>query len=266
MLHIIPVLLFIAAATFPACCFTAYVMDVKQGSSTFIKLTEKSGVLIDAGPVEAAPHIIQYLKDRRIDTIKMAILSHPDVAHIGGFEKIIQSRKFIIRQVIKNKDKSTERAYKTLLAIMKRKKIRVLTLERDTIIRGVEIKNAGATGGSLDHRSLVVCYSELGKSIVVMGDADAKAEKSLLPMKADALVISHHGSATATSKEFLDSVWPEMVLISVGKNGYRHPTATVLNRLKDKEIYYYRTDKMGDIEVAVIDWALKINGSKSNQK
>jgi competence protein ComEC len=249
---------------FPSFSFTAYVIDVKQGSSSFIKLSEKSGVLVDAGKAEAAPHIIQYLKDHGIDTIKMAIMSHPDFDHIGGFEKIIQSKEFVIRKVIKNRDIGTTKAYKKLLSAIKAKRISVLTLKKDTLINNVEIKNGGLSGGNLDYRSLVVYYLDFGKSIAIMGDANVKAEKELSHRKIDVVVVGDHGAATATCKEFLAAVKPEIAVISVGKNSSGHPAKVVLNRLKNEGASVYRTDKTGDIEVSVVNWDLRVNGEAAN--
>ncbi len=266
MPHIIPVLFIIALASSPSFCFTAFVMDVKQGSSSFVKLSEKAGVLIDAGNAKAAPHIIQYLKDHGIDTIKMAIMSHPDLDHIGGFETIITSGEFVVGKVVKNQDKAATKAYKKLMAAIKRKRIPVLTLKKDKIIENMEIKNGGLTGGDLNHRSLVVYYIDFGKSIAIMGDADVTAEKSLFNRKTDVLVIGNHGAVVSTSKEFLTSVKPETALISVGKNRDGNPNIAVIKRLKNSGITIYRTDKTGDIEISVKDWVLHINGEEANPK
>jgi competence protein ComEC len=261
MLRITPVLLFIAVIPFQALCYTVYIMDVKQGSSTFIRLSDKSGVLIDAGRSQAAPHIIKFLKDRGIDTIKLAIMSHPDLEHIGGLEAIILSHKFVIGKVVKNQDKISGRAYTALIGTINKKKIPVIIVKKNRKIEGVEIKNAGTSGGDLDHRSLVVYYSDF-KSIAIMGDADVKAEKGLFSMKTDVLVLGSHGDSKATCQEFLDSAKPEVALISADKRRIGTPTADITQRLKMKKIPYFRTDKMGDIEVMVYDWALRVNGQE----
>lgn len=263
MLQIVPILFYIFLLPFSSFCFNAYIMNVKHGSSAFIRLSNKSGVLVDAGNREAAPHIIKFLKDHYIDTIKIAVISHPDINHIGGFEPIIQSGKFIIKRVVKNRDTVAGKTYRTLMAAIKKKRIPVITVKKDRKINNVEIKNAGASGGNLDHRSLVVYYTDF-KSIAIMGDADAKAEKKLFSMKADILVLGSNGAATATSEEFLDSAKPEIAVISVDRK--QKPSVTVLQRLRKKGITCYRTDKAGDIELSVYDWTLRVNGEELIKK
>ncbi len=58
------------------------------------------------------------------------------------------------------------------------------------------------------------------------------------------------GSRTSTNNEFLDSVNPQIAIISVGKdNSYKHPSNTTLNKLNKRGIKVYRTDESGTIIV-----------------
>jgi beta-lactamase superfamily II metal-dependent hydrolase len=254
----------ILTPVFPCFAFTVSILNVQQGSSAFIKLSDRSGVLVDAGHSQAAPHIIEFLKSRGIDTLRMAVLSHPDFAHIGGFEKIIESGAFVVGRVVKNRDVAASASYKGLMKTVDRKKIPVLVVKKDTAIGDIEFRNCGAFGGDVHERCLVVCYSDLGKSIAIMGDAEAQAEKKLMSIKADALVIGHHGSKTATSQKFLNAVRPEAAFISVGPNSFHHPTEAVLDRLKNTGIDIYRTDEMGDIIITVEDWKFKVKSKKKS--
>ena len=90
------------------------------------------------------------------------------------------------------------------------------------------------------------------------GDGEISAEKELIEnninFDCDILKVSHHGSETATSKEFLDICTPNFSLISVGqKNSYGHPDKKVLNRIKAVKSEIYRTDYHGDIVVTFAD-------------
>ena len=69
-------------------------------------------------------------------------------------------------------------------------------------------------------------------------------------LSAAVLKVAHHGSKYSTSEEFLDSVKPEVSVISAGKNNsYGHPTQEVLQKLEMSGIKVFRTDESGDIEI-----------------
>ena len=67
-------------------------------------------------------------------------------------------------------------------------------------------------------------------------------------LKADVLKVSHHGSSTASTGEFLRTVQPEYAVISVGEsNEYSHPHKNVLDRLIAISTTVLRTDQMRTI-------------------
>ena len=52
-------------------------------------------------------------------------------------------------------------------------------------------------------------------------------------LKAQVLKVSHHGSKTSTSQDFLNIVSPEISIISCGfYNTYGHPNKETLGKLK----------------------------------
>lgn len=92
-------------------------------------------------------------------------------------------------------------------------------------------------------------------SYLIPGDCEKEGERALLEsgadLSAEVLLVGHHGAATATSKEFLEAVSPFIAVISCGKdNRYGHPKAETLTALTEAGVAYYRTDKVGTIEIA----------------
>ena len=70
------------------------------------------------------------------------------------------------------------------------------------------------------------------------GDLEGEAEKRLAlsgkKLQADILKAGHHGSAGASSREFLEQVSPTLSVISCGKNNsYGHPAKETLQRLEE---------------------------------
>lgn len=64
------------------------------------------------------------------------------------------------------------------------------------------------------------------------------------------LKVPHHGSKNGLTKGLLESVTPELAIISSGrKNKFGHPALQTLQLLKDFSVPVLRTDQSGDVEV-----------------
>lgn len=101
--------------------------------------------------------------------------------------------------------------------------------------------------------SLVLRLQYGDRSFLFTGDAGLTAEPQLQValVDTDVIKIGHHGSASATSADFLREVTPKAAVISVGKyNTYGHPTQEVLNTIKATGAACYRTDQNGAVEMA----------------
>lgn len=105
--------------------------------------------------------------------------------------------------------------------------------------------------------SVAIKLTNGDNSFIFTGDAESTSEKAMcesgIDLSCDVLVPGHHGSATATSWDFLQATVPEYAVISCGKdNQYGHPDKDVMDKLESMDIHVYRTDKQGTI-VAVSD-------------
>ena len=67
--------------------------------------------------------------------------------------------------------------------------------------------------------------------------------------------MGHHGSGGSTHRELLESLRPEVAVISVGDNSYGHPAEETLQRLALEDIDVYRTDRRGNILITVYEGA-----------
>ena len=101
-----------------------------------------------------------------------------------------------------------------------------------------------------------------------MGDATAQTESDLLErgesLKADYLLVAHHGSATSSSPKFLSAVAPEIAVISVGRdNSYALPSDAVVSRLNRLPARLYRTDRDGTVTVVCEKDQLRVYREKN---
>ena len=105
-----------------------------------------------------------------------------------------------------------------------------------------------------DNGDCGVCLVDTGEvRILLMADAGMDAERLLIEkygssLSCDIIKIGHHGSASSTGEELLDTVRPSFAVISCGKNNiYSHPAARVVELLQDSGIIYARTDEDGAV-------------------
>ncbi|MEN9372566.1 MAG: hypothetical protein RIR79_118 [Pseudomonadota bacterium] len=90
--------------------------------------------------------------------------------------------------------------------------------------------------------SCVLRISNGKKTALLTGDIEKDQEAHLLQtnaarLKADVLLIPHHGSKTSSTPEFLDAVAPRWGIIQAGyRNRYGHPAPLVSERLRQRAI------------------------------
>ena len=101
-------------------------------------------------------------------------------------------------------------------------------------------------------------------SVVLPGDISADVEQSLAtdlpPARHRVLKAAHHGSATSTSDLWLESLRPDVVVFSCGReNRYGHPAPAVLRRVRDRGATVFRTDEDGQVVVETDGTALQVS-------
>ena len=130
----------------------------------------------------------------------------------------------------------------------------LLTYNNGMTIRIIPPTKKTAISDDENDTSYIYYVEYGGFSAMFTGDMSAFAEKCLLDtgnvMHADLLKVAHHGSKTATSREWVEAVAPKYAVISVGEdNTYALPNDEVLENLADTELY--RTDYDGDVRFTV---------------
>jgi len=105
---------------------------------------------------------------------------------------------------------------------------------------------------TLNDSSLVLSLTYGRFSMLLTGDLGPAGEIAIGEMGASlrstVLKVSHHGSRTSTSANFLDLVHSSVAVISVGNdNRFGHPAPEVLDRLAEQAVL--RTDQSGDVSL-----------------
>ena len=106
-------------------------------------------------------------------------------------------------------------------------------------------------------RGCVLRIATRGASVLLAADVEALGETEMLArdaagLRADVLVVPHHGSKTSSSAAFLDAVSPTVALVSLGyRNRFRHPHEIVVSRYAERGIPLHRTDLSGALHVVL---------------
>lgn len=236
--------------------------DIGQGSAIFIAAPNGNQVLIDGGPSDAVLAKLgeaMPLGDRQIELL---ILTHPDADHLDGLVEVL--RRYDVAQILETGIVDSTADYRAWNDLIKQKNIPVVLAQAGQVVKiadNLEIKILHPFGqiAGQDFKNNTNASSIVGKLIygqntmLFTGDAEGSVEAPLVffgvNLKADILVVGHHGSKNSSSADFLAAVAPQIAVIQVGlKNKYGFPTQEVLDRLKTVGAKIFRTDLDGDID------------------
>ncbi len=245
--------------------FNIIAIDVGQGDCYLLKDTKGRTILIDAGVLNGSYDagkmtVLPTLKKMGIDSIDAAFISHYDVDHAGGMISILRSG------IVKNlylpqpdsadiSDLSLSRLFSQFMnpTIIKEGSLQKVG---DFIINVLEHRDSTDKFEESNRRSVVLKISVDQFDMMFTGDLDKKGERDLIEnninLNCDLLKVSHHGSNSGSSDQFLDYVSPKIALISAGvSNRYNHPHPAVLGRLEETGCTILRTDLEGCIILEV---------------
>ena len=222
----------------------------------------EDAILVDAGEYAAGGKVLAALSRAGVKSLSATIVTHPHGDHYGGMRTVLEKTPAaaFYTAAVPESQLPTAQSYEKLLSTLSEQAIPAAYLfAGDTIPLGdatvtVLSPARGATWENLNNYSLVLRVTYGNAAFLLMGDAEAEVEETLLAAKtelaADVLVVGHHGSATSSSENFLKAVAPRYAILSVGEdNSYNLPNTGVLTRLKEQGAALYRTDLQGTVTV-----------------
>ncbi len=271
---VLPVLLIASAGGFGVFVATAtesktqvIFMSVGQGDCT-VFASEGVAVLVDTGPAnrdyDAGTRIVlPKLREYGITHVSMILLTHPDADHIGGTGALL--RAFPGAKVAINSSFRQDKGLSENFRKWGLKETEVhwmvgheqLRLGQFAFDLWLPSKPADAPTNDGSMFAYVVSGTT---SMVLTGDAPEQVEIEMQRCRkweATIMKAGHHGSKSSTGEFWLQSVQPQTVIISCGRdNSYGHPAKTVLNRLEKFKVQTLRTDVAGDIVFQLRDGRL----------
>jgi competence protein ComEC len=251
------------AATWPK-PLAVTVFAVGNGNAVLVQAPGGRAVLYDGGSRRdddvGDRVLVPNLLLRGVRHLDAVIVSHPDSDHINGLADVFDDVK--VDTVLESGSFCDTREYAQLQDALRSRHIPSQTVragDRLNIGDGVTL-SVLAPGSRLlagtesdTNNNSVVCRLDYGTSrLLLTGDSEDPEERQLLAANADVraqvLLVAHHGSARSTSRTFLAAVHPTFAVISTDARAQRGlPARDTLDRLRGARVRTFRTDNDGQI-------------------
>ncbi|MDP3761030.1 MAG: DNA internalization-related competence protein ComEC/Rec2 [Ramlibacter sp.] len=257
---LLPVVLWQVARPAPG-QFELLAADIGQGNGVIVR-TAGHTLVYDAGPRYSAESdaghrvLVPLLRalDERVDTL---VLSHRDIDHTGGAAAVLamQPRAALLSSIEEGHELQALRPSQRCLAGQR--------WEWDGVT--FDIMHPAAPDYA-DRRkpnalSCVLRISNGTRAALLAGDIEQAQEAALAAqvqtftatgvrppplLRADVLLVPHHGSKTSSSEVFLAAVSPSLALVQVGyRNRFGHPAAPVMERYRQRGVTVVESPRCG---------------------
>ena len=235
---------------------TATALDVGQGECILLQSGGLT-VVVDCGgsnAENAGEQLARRLLMQGKTQIDVLILTHFDEDHAGGVPQLLSRMQVGLLLMPDLADDAGSRERLLLAAEDADVPVHIVTqdwtMEFPTGCLSVFAPVAAGT----DNDGISALMSVEEYDILITGDMDAQSEQLLAIRHAlhdiEVLVAGHHGAKTSTGRALLQTISPEIVIISVGENAYGHPAPEVLERIDAAGALLLRTDENGDIVIS----------------
>lgn len=253
--------------------FTVLAADVGQGSALVVR-TAGHVLLFDTGPKiglsndAGARVVVPLLRALGLSHLDAMMVSHADTDHIGGAASIYQAidvkqlwsplpPEHPLRltpsasgQIPEHHDCVAGQSWVwdgVLFKLLRPSAADLAQRERmaDNALSCV-LQVTALAGSPSQH-----AHSGTGRVALLTGDAEAEQEAAMVAelgheLRADLLVVPHHGSKTSSTQAFLEVVQPAESVIQVGRrNRYGHPAPIVLARYQAMGLPFVTTPDCG---------------------
>ena len=230
-------------------------IDVGQALSVLVEC-DGQFMLYDGGNVDDGSLVVSYLQQQGVEELQYVFCSHAHEDHVGGLAAALAY--FPAHHVYAPVTEADTKCFRDFVKYTQQQGLSVEVPAAGTVwqLGSATVTQLGpvAQYSDTNDTSLVLRLDYGSTSFLLTGDMEADAERDLVNtganLKADVLQVGHHGSSTSTSYLFLNSVLPEMGVISCGANNkYGHPHEETLSILRDAGVDVYRTDLLGTITI-----------------
>jgi competence protein ComEC len=234
-------------------------LDVGQGLAALVR-TRDHALLYDAGPAYGADDdagsrvVVPFLRAAGLDRLDAVVVTHDDSDHSGGARSVLRTLPVGALWSSLDRDHPVQSGAPYRLPCR----------------GGVHWSWDGFAFDLLhppassqvdpfaraNSRSCVLRISGPPGAVLLTGDIEERDERALLAagadLRADVLLVPHHGSGTSSTPAFLRAVRPAHVVFTTGyRNRFGHPNPDVVARYLATGAAVLRTDRDGAVTVAI---------------
>jgi competence protein ComEC len=228
--------------------------DVGQGDAAALRSGAMT-MIVDGG---RDGRLLPLLADRGIRRIDAVVLTHAHPDHCGALPELIE--RFEVGRVWITPRRFIGDCAQRLLDACSRSRTPIELVRDGTKLQlgdfaiTAHLADTTFRRAPENNASIVLRAEANGRRFLLTGDIEAEAEIVLRDrdLRADVLKVAHHGSRGSTSDATLDAIAPRMAVISCGRhNLFGHPHPSVLERLSERGIRTWRTDRDGTVSLEV---------------
>ena len=227
--------------------------DIGQGNALIVR-TSGHSLVYDTGPKfsresDAGNRVLVPLLRAMNERIDLLMLSHRDLDHIGGAPAVLtmQPQARLVSSIEDGHELQALRKSERCVAGQRWRWDGIDFEVLHPMPQDYETKPKS------NAMSCVLRISNGSKTALLAGDLEAAQELKLVAnselsakLKADFLLMPHHGSKTSSTGSFLDAVQPQLALAQAGyRNRFNHPVESVLQRYADRQIRVVKSPVCG---------------------
>ncbi len=243
-------------------------LDVGQGLAVLVR-TSNRALLYDAGPAfgpeadSGGRIVLPALRGAGLSRLDAMVLSHEDLDHIGGALTVLESV-----EVDTLASSLPDRHPLNALPGAPRRCAAGSAWQWDGVKFEFLHPESGMKALRRNDLSCVLRIEAAGGSMLLTGDIERASENALVEraksLRADVLLVPHHGSRTSSTPEFIAAVAPRWAVVPVGyRSRFGHPSGEVLERYRAAGAAILRTDTDGAVEVLLTGKDVLVGAERS---
>ncbi|MBC7436699.1 MAG: ComEC family DNA internalization-related competence protein, partial [Bdellovibrionales bacterium] len=224
--------------------FELLAADIGQGNAVIVR-TASHTLVYDTGPrfgrdSDAGNRVLVPLLRATDEKVDIVMLSHRDADHIGGAPAVLsmQPQAGLISSIEDGHELQALRKSTRCVAGQQWEwdGVRFEVLQPQAADYEAKLKSNGM---SCVLRIAAARQADGGEAVALLaGDTEEPQEQRLVQqgarLKADFLLVPHHGSKTSSSDAFLNAVKPRISLAQAGyRNRFNHPAPQVVQRYRE---------------------------------